>query len=523
MITDIAKTASMLKNATDQQLADMMQSTTPSAPSYVVLAELQRRKQLRQEAETPSAPPQQSVRDQIESNMGSMDQNTMASQNEAPPVQQAFAHGGTVAQRGYDDGGRVAPKKPYSLMRPWYEGNVVAKDAPWYMQDPAKYNINPLGHILNPNDTIPSTNYNPNIPADTAQVDPSQRGATGSWDTAPKDQPPKAGLDTLQQTAARKSQTKSSEMMQTRGGAPSSGTDAANSALKYTPYTDGIDYSKLKDNSNMSDYDKQYLDAYGPDEYGAMIDKMSADKTTKADSNLSTDKWLALAKAGYGLASGTNWADGIAKGLSSGTDAISQAVATRRAADTDIEKLMIEKAKVNSAERQAKGAYKVGELSSRDKDNRNVDLAQVNASTQIGMKNNEGVNAVAKAQYDRAFDQSKLSQEMAMNYAKIAQADRESNARVSAGAASSKDLVFSSQLSAASTQYKESATILQSYSKVGQPPPPPEAIADYNDAKARLNNVYSLASKSGGTTFEISKNGSGAAGLNMSAFDKKVK
>lgn len=109
---NLVKVADMLKNATDQSLAQELNNPSGGVPSYMVLSELERRKKLRGSMMNPE--PQTSVAEDAEQEMaaqmapqmglGAMPQAQEYSEM-APQQEQGYAAGGEV--RGYSAGDYV--------------------------------------------------------------------------------------------------------------------------------------------------------------------------------------------------------------------------------------------------------------------------------------------------------------------------------------------------------------------------------------------------------------------------------
>lgn len=130
---NLVKIADMLKNAPDQALIQEMQNPTGTAPSYMVLSELQRRKKLRGASMNPE--PQTSVAEDMEAE--TLQANQMGIGSMMPQVQQpqqapvGMAQGGAV--RGYADGGAVDYQDdlPWDeRMRMWREMTGFGRMAP---------------------------------------------------------------------------------------------------------------------------------------------------------------------------------------------------------------------------------------------------------------------------------------------------------------------------------------------------------------------------------------------------------
>jgi len=134
---NLVKIADLLKNAPDQALMQEMQNPTGTAPSYMILSELQRRKKLR--GSLMNNEPQTSVAEDMEAEasqanqmgaagLGSMGPAPMQQPQEMP---QGFAQGGAV--QGYAYGGDVDYQDdlPWDeRMRMWREMTGFGRMAP---------------------------------------------------------------------------------------------------------------------------------------------------------------------------------------------------------------------------------------------------------------------------------------------------------------------------------------------------------------------------------------------------------
>ena len=134
---NLVKIADLLKNAPDQALMQEMQNPTGTAPSYMILSELQRRKKLR--GSLMNNEPQTSVAEDMEAEasqaeqmgtagLGSMGPAPMQQPQEMP---QGFAQGGAV--QGYAGGGDVDYQDdlPWDeRMRMWREMTGFGRMAP---------------------------------------------------------------------------------------------------------------------------------------------------------------------------------------------------------------------------------------------------------------------------------------------------------------------------------------------------------------------------------------------------------
>ena len=114
-MANLVKIAELLKNAPDQALMQQLNNPDGSAPSYMVLSELQRRKKLR--GSLMSQEPQSSVAEDLENesaNAGQMGLGSFDQQPQQPPMQQqapvGMAQGGEV--KHYFNGNEVYTSEP---------------------------------------------------------------------------------------------------------------------------------------------------------------------------------------------------------------------------------------------------------------------------------------------------------------------------------------------------------------------------------------------------------------------------
>lgn len=132
-MANLIKIADLLKNAPDQALMQEMQNPTGTAPSYMILSELQRRKKLR--GSLMNNEPQTSVAEDMEAEASQAEQMGTAglgSMGPAPMQQpQGYAQGGAV--QGYAYGGDVDYQDdlPWDeRMRMWREMTGFGRMAP---------------------------------------------------------------------------------------------------------------------------------------------------------------------------------------------------------------------------------------------------------------------------------------------------------------------------------------------------------------------------------------------------------
>jgi hypothetical protein len=110
-----------LKDLSDRQLAEQMQMG--SMPQYLVLSELQRRKKMRQDAQTPNQAPQETVAEEL--GRDAMQNAAMEHGVAALPVEPpAFASGGIVS---FGEGGTTTPSKRYKTPK---KGKAAAPKGP---------------------------------------------------------------------------------------------------------------------------------------------------------------------------------------------------------------------------------------------------------------------------------------------------------------------------------------------------------------------------------------------------------
>lgn len=131
---NLVKVAELLKNAPDQALMQELNNPSATAPSYMVISELQRRKKLRGSMMSPE--PQSSVAEDLEMESARANQMGIGAMMPQPQMQpqqapQGYAQGGAV--QGYAYGGDVDYQDdlPWDeRMRMWREMTGFGRMAP---------------------------------------------------------------------------------------------------------------------------------------------------------------------------------------------------------------------------------------------------------------------------------------------------------------------------------------------------------------------------------------------------------
>ena len=135
---NLVKIADMLKNATDQSLAQEIQNPTGSVPSYMVLSELERRKKLR--SSLMNNEPQQSVAEEASAEfggLGALRNQTQAQAQETPYTSQEDA------AQGYAQGGEVVHARSG-----WFGEDIGDTQEEPYAESSNAYGLSDLGADL---------------------------------------------------------------------------------------------------------------------------------------------------------------------------------------------------------------------------------------------------------------------------------------------------------------------------------------------------------------------------------------
>jgi hypothetical protein len=285
MATNIAKLQAQLQRVPDQALIGYVQNPDGQVPSYLALAELQRRKEIRQASAPKQAMPTQTVAQQV---MAQADPGVASLPVRDDMFQEeSMAAGGIVA---FGRGGDTSEYVPSMLRTP---DPSLWERAKQYYRD---LNAQKYGYI--DRDMLPSWaqaftpagGYVPTV-ADKAPMTPAQAAATKA---AVEQAPPAEVVPAKTPPAA--------PVKPTRTGIGSVGYKD----LQFKPVSiDEAGYAAaMPSDQSMRDYAEEFKAELGEDAGRAALKAKIAQMEAKGAKEAEQAPWMALAKAGLGMAAG---------------------------------------------------------------------------------------------------------------------------------------------------------------------------------------------------------------------------
>lgn len=311
---NILKLQDQLKGLPDNTLVGYVQNPTGQVPTYLALSELQRRKEMRSKYQEQAATPQQSVADELvaEATQPPPPPPGLAGLPQAAPMMQAMAAPPEMPVQQMAEGGLADLDVGDMFNEQSYAGGGIVAFADGGQPDTRtfgedfstiqRYITNLPGYLLKPFMEL----------AAKTSAKQAYDTLTKNYPSMPKDvfADKKAGVDikaptTIPGANVMGSQAAADKMFGTQYD-PSQSIGYKGAPAKEAPSAaigSAYDQERVK---SIGDYAKELQDYLGPDKNTALQRERLAKMEGRATRMEEQAPWLALAEAGFGIASGTS-------------------------------------------------------------------------------------------------------------------------------------------------------------------------------------------------------------------------
>jgi hypothetical protein len=400
---NLIKIQDQLKNVPDDTLVGYVQTPTGQVPTYLALSELQRRKEMRSkyqaaqpEEKTVAEDLVQEAQPQMAGVMGLPAGQPMQQAMQPPPEMpmEQMAQGGLTDldvgdmydEDSYATGGIVAFADGGDTSIPWYK-HMKLFGTDYSLVPPTEEEIRALQDKVSPNPFLggmPETNSS-YVPYNIANPEPQPYPSDNKPIPGSKVVPPK-------KETKEKSEAKSEAKTKTMPSA--------------------YDLEKVR---GIGDYAKELQDYVGPDESRKALNERIAKMDARAAKMEEQAPWLALAQAGFKMASqrpefgkGQSALADISEGAAVGFKSYSDAQDKLATLDEKRFNLVADMSKADRAEKMAIAKFGADSKQAVEERNFKRKLQQQHDSVLMQMNDADNASALAKAMLTNRLDQKDL-------------------------------------------------------------------------------------------------------------------
>ena len=397
MATKIAKLQAQLQHVPDQALIDYVQNPKGEVPSYLALAELSRRKEIRKGAAPKQAVPTQTVAAQV-----AQPEPGVA----ALPIPQdmfeekSMAAGGIVA---FADGGSTG----FRLSDPQWEGFN------WAPTGSTKYNQNLQDLYQRAKVNTPWLTYDEFVrQVKSAPVAAPSDAEVINAATMPKRNITPINYDKVPAREVVKAPPLANTTIDQSRSTP------APTGIQRVAYQPGEDYTadyekQIRPGETAQEAMAKYQGLLGTDVGREKLNERLAAMEAKAAKEEEQAPWMALARAGLGMAAGKSQfaLQNIAAGGAEGLKDLAESKARLQASEEKRFAIQSQLAQADRAEKVAAATYGLNSEEATKAHNEKVRLAQLGAKQERATANAKGAFEADKANLSADVEVAKLGED----------------------------------------------------------------------------------------------------------------